>query len=40
MRLDVTSDANWQDAVATTVARFGKLDILVKIAGIYPPAPI
>ena len=40
VRLDVTSEANWQEAVATTVARVGKLDILVKIAGIYPPAPI
>ena len=27
VRLDVTSEANWQEAVATTVARFGKLDI-------------
>lgn len=28
--LDVTIEANWQDVVATTVARFGKLDILVN----------
>ena len=40
VRLDVTSEANWQEAVATTVARFGKLDILVNNAGIYPPALI
>ncbi|HIC28089.1 MAG TPA: SDR family NAD(P)-dependent oxidoreductase [Rhodospirillales bacterium] len=40
VRLDVTSEANWQEAVATTVARFGKLDILVNNAGIYPPASI
>ena len=35
VRLDVTSEPNWQDVVATTVARFGKLDILVNNAGIY-----
>jgi NAD(P)-dependent dehydrogenase (short-subunit alcohol dehydrogenase family) len=40
VRLDVTSEINWQEAVATTVARFGKLDILVNNAGIYPPALI
>ena len=35
LRLDVTSEANWQDVVAATVERFGKLDILVNNAGIY-----
>ena len=34
LRLDVTSESDWQEAVATTVARFGKLDILVNNAGI------
>ena len=34
VRLDVTSEAAWQDAVATTVNRFGKLDILVNNAGV------
>ena len=34
MRLDVTSEANWQDAVAATLSTFGKLDILVNNAGI------
>ena len=34
VRLDVTSEANWQDVVAAAVARFGKLDILVNNAGI------
>ena len=34
IRLDVTSEANWQGVVAATVARFGKLDILVNKAGI------
>ena len=33
-RLDVTSEADWQDVVATTIGRFGKLDILVNNAGI------
>lgn len=36
LRLDVTSESNWQDAVAATVSRFGKLDILVNNAGIFP----
>ena len=35
LRLDVTSEENWQAAIAATVARFGKLDILVNNAGIY-----
>jgi cyclopentanol dehydrogenase len=36
VRLDVTSESNWQDAIATAVFRFGKLDILVNNAGIFP----
>jgi cyclopentanol dehydrogenase len=36
VRLDVTSESNWQYAITTTVARFGKLDILVNNAGIFP----
>ena len=35
IRLDVTSASDWQRAVAATVARFGKLDVLVNNAGIY-----
>ena len=35
LTLDVTSEAQWQEAVAAAVARFGKLDILVNNAGIY-----
>ena len=35
VRLDVTSEADWQRAVAAAVSRFGKLDILVNNAGIY-----
>jgi len=34
VELDVTSEAGWRDAVATTVASFGKLDVLVNNAGI------
>ena len=36
VRLDVTSEANWQEAIAATVECFGKLDILVNNAGILP----
>ena len=35
VRLDVTSEAEWQQAVASTVARFEKLDVLVNNAGTY-----
>ena len=34
VKLDVTSEAGWRDAVATTVASFGKLHVLVNNAGI------
>ena len=34
LRLDVTSERDWQQAVAATVARFGKLDVVVNNAGI------
>lgn len=34
VRLDVTNEEDWQEAVTTTVTRFGKLDILVNNAGI------
>ena len=34
VKLDVTSEADWQEAVRTTVAAFGKLDVLVNNAGI------
>jgi NAD(P)-dependent dehydrogenase (short-subunit alcohol dehydrogenase family) len=34
VRLDVSNEADWQQAVATAVARFGKLDILVNNAGV------
>ena len=35
LRLDVTSEESWQEAIAATVGGFGKLDILVNNAGIY-----
>jgi cyclopentanol dehydrogenase len=34
VRLDVTSEADWQTAVEATVNRFGKLNVLVNNAGI------
>ena len=34
VKLDVTSEANWRDAVAAAVSSFGKLDVLVNNAGI------
>jgi 3(or 17)beta-hydroxysteroid dehydrogenase len=34
VRLDVTSEAGWQQAVAIAVSTFGKLDVLVNNAGI------
>ena len=34
VKLDVTDEKSWQDAVAAAVAAFGKLDILVNNAGI------
>lgn len=34
VHLDVTSEDDWQEAVAVTTSRFGRLDILVNNAGI------
>ena len=34
LHLDVTSESAWQDAIAATVARFGKLDVIVNNAGV------
>jgi NAD(P)-dependent dehydrogenase (short-subunit alcohol dehydrogenase family) len=34
-RLDVTSEAEWTEALAVVVARFGRLDILVNNAGLF-----
>ena len=34
VHLDVTSESDWQNAIAAAVSRFGRLDILVNNAGI------
>jgi NAD(P)-dependent dehydrogenase (short-subunit alcohol dehydrogenase family) len=34
VKLDVTSEKDWQDAVAAAVSSYGKLDILVNNAGV------
>jgi NAD(P)-dependent dehydrogenase (short-subunit alcohol dehydrogenase family) len=34
LRLDVTSEPDWERAVATAVGRFGRLDVLVNNAGV------
>jgi 3alpha(or 20beta)-hydroxysteroid dehydrogenase len=39
VHLDVTSEDAWSDAVAATVAVFGRLDVLVNNAGIAEGAP-
>ena len=36
VRLDVTSEEDWESAVNLAVERFGKLDILINNAGIFP----
>jgi len=43
VKLDVTDEKSWQDAVAAAVAAFGKLDVLVNNAGIsgtFDPDPL
>ena len=40
MKLDVTSEESWRDAIAATVSTYGRLDVLVNNAGIGSgPAP-
>ena len=39
VKVDVTSEADWQAAVQAAVAAFGKLDILVNNAGISGSGP-
>ncbi len=40
VRLDVTDDKSWSEAVAFAVAEFGQLDVLVNNAGILNASPI
>lgn len=36
IKLDVSSEANWNEAIIQTVERYGKLNVLVNNAGIAP----
>ncbi|HEY4250192.1 MAG TPA: SDR family oxidoreductase [Roseomonas sp.] len=38
--LDVTSEAEWQSAVATVIAKAGRLDVLINNAGIIAYEPL
>lgn len=40
IRLDVTSEHDWQDAVGFTLNTYGRLDILINNAAIYKRTPI
>ena len=40
LALDVTDEARWEAAVAATVARFGRLDVLVNNAAVHWRAPL
>ena len=40
VRLDVTKEQDWADAIQTTVSTYGKLDILVNNAGIGAASPL
>lgn len=40
VRLDVTSESAWADAVAQTEARFGPVTVLVNNAGVQNPAAV
>ena len=37
---DIASEAAWADVVAKTIATFGRLDILINVAGIHPQAQL
>ena len=40
VELDVTSEQNWQQAIAAAEREFGPVDVLVNNAGIFYPTPI
>ena len=40
LHLDVTDEDEWDSAVSTTMKHFGRIDILVNIAGILDPKSI
>lgn len=40
LHLDVTSETEWESVVSDTVARHGRLDILMNNAGIFQPAQL
>ena len=40
LRLDVTREADWKNAVETAVGRFGRLDVLVNNAGVGGPGRV
>ena len=40
VKLDVTSEIDWESAVGEAVSGFGKLDVLVNNAGVYLRGPV